>query len=271
MSNSWQNQYTSSPPSTGFETENPPAYPGTIYDSNYPAVLTSNFSPPPPAFPSGASPEFNDTTLEALARMKTVKINDEGKVTERGDTHTTYRLIPKPGNVGLILPGLQSKKEGLEVLTFKFDANDKEVDVLQVFHFDQWLGYIKIISRNSSCTYNQRDWLTYNSAEMTEIWNKYEQKIAVITPRGGKTGTQFDVCDLGNQKLAMIKDGKGDDGDKCYIEFMKPLDVETKALILGSKVLLEASYRTSYRNIYAVLSFIAFLAFIVSFLFKWVI
>jgi len=263
MSNSLQNQYTSSPPSTGFETESPPAYPGTIYDSNYPAVLTSNFSSPP-AFPSGASPEFNDTTLEALARMKTVKINDEGKVTERGDTCTTYRLIGRfTGNVGLILPGLQSKKEGLEVLTFKFDANDKEVDVLQVFHFDQWLGYIKIISRNSSCT--------YNSAEMTEIWNKYEQKIAVITPRGGKTGTQFDVCDLGNQKLAMIKDGKGDDGDKCYIEFMKPLDVETKALILGSKVLLEASYGTSYGKCCAVFSVIGVIAFIVLVLFKWVI
>ena len=106
---------------------------------------------------------------------------------------------------------------------------------------------------------------------MTEIWNKYEQKIAVITPRGGKTGTQFDVCDLGNQKLAMIKDGKGDDGDKCYIEFMKPLDVETKALILGSKVLLEASYGTSYGTCCAVFSFILVIAFIVLVLFKWVI
>jgi hypothetical protein len=153
----------------------------------------------------------------------------------------------------------------LEVLTFKFDTNDddKGIDILQVFHFDQWLGYIKIISRHSSCT--------YNSAQLTEIWNKYEQKIAVITPRGGKTGTQFDVCDLGNQKLAMIKDGKGDDGDKCYIEFMKPLDVETKALILGSKVLLEASYGTSYGTCCAVFSFICVIAFIVLVLFKWVI
>jgi len=248
---------------TGFEMQNPPPYPGNIYNSNNPAVLTSNF--PSPAFPSGVSTEFNDTTLEALNRMKTIKINDEGKVTERGDSHTVYRLVPKPGTVGLILPGLQSKKEGLEVLTFKLDANDddKEVDVLQVFHFDQWLGYIKIISRNSS--------FTFNSAELTEIWNKYEQKIAVITPRGGKTGTQFDVCDLGNQKLAMIKDGKGDDGDKSYIEFMKPLDVETKSLILGSKVLLEASYGTSYGKCCAVFSFICIIAFIVLVLFKWVI
>ena len=105
---------------------------------------------------------------------------------------------------------------------------------------------------------------------MTEIWNKYEQKIAVITPRGDKNGTQFYVCDLGNQELAMIKDGDSN-GNKSYIEFMKPLDVETKALILGSKVLLEASYGTSYGKCCAVFSVIGVIAFIVLVLFKWVI